>query len=135
MGVMAAARPFNRTSDYALVASWWEGHKLPVAPLAWLPRRGWIVSSDGKPVLAGFVYQLDNTEMYWIEGIVSNPDSTKEERNEAMPVLFETATQAAREAGASIVLGSSSFDSLTGKYKEAGFNDAGRSYRHLGRSF
>jgi hypothetical protein len=127
------ARPFSLLRDYASIRDWCEGHKLPITPANYLARNGFVVETEDRKVCAGFVYQLDSTPMYWIEGIVSNPDTDRETRQSGLVELLKACEEFARSRGAEILLGSSSFPSLTERYRDAGFGDAGRQYAHMGK--
>jgi hypothetical protein len=126
---------YNHLIHYAYLVDWCKLHKLPITPYNLLPRVGCVVTDgkDNNPICMGFLYQLDNTPMYWVEGITSNPHTDKEKRGEGLKILLEWCYNEGIRLGGELILGSSHHESLTGHFKNSGFSDSGRTYKHLGR--
>lgn len=88
-----------KPEDYETLASWWDKHpQWKPVPEEWLPKVGFVVDSDGSPICAGFLY-FTNSTIAWLEYIVSDPDSDKETRSEAVDVLINQLTTQAIKVG------------------------------------
>lgn len=121
-------------SDYSLLANWWRDWELPVAPIEFLPTdSGLIVMSGFLPVCAGFLYQLGDTPMFWIESVVSNPNVEKEVRTEALGHLIGGLADKAKEMDCELLMGSTPREGLAQIFQEQGFGQAPEKYVHVAR--
>lgn len=132
---MPKVRDYNFFADYRDLASWWAEWKLPVSPPEFLTHTASVVEYDGTKICAGFLYQLGSSQMWWIEGIVSNPSCDKALRTEALSELIENLTNKARQEGAKLVLTSTPRDTLAKMFEEQGFRQTPEKYYHMGRHF
>lgn len=107
--------------DHPVVKSWWEAHKWPAISRDLLPETGIIVESD-RPIVAGWVYKTDS-KMGWLEWIISNPETTKEERSQALDELLQVALSEARDLGLTVLFGALSHAGLIDRYKKHGFSE------------
>ena len=123
----------TRRGDYEMFVSWWDGHVGWEAPLEHaLPDSGFLVEGDGFPVVAGWLYRTDSS-IAWLEWIISNPQASKEERADALPILIERLTHEARMLGFKIVFTSTNNKRLLAQYEEAGFATMEKDVIHLVR--
>lgn len=76
-------RPFEYAKDADTVAAWLRPRGMAMVPKAELPETGFIV--DG--VAVAFVYMADGG-LAIIDRLVTNPMSTPDERNDAVPSIF-----------------------------------------------
>ena len=97
-----------KESDWDTLVSWW---------LAWkdwgshpskemLPQNGtggFMVESDGKPIVSGFLY-LTNSKVGWIEWVVSDPDYKGENRKKAIELLVNSLENIAKQEGCEMIL-------------------------------
>lgn len=81
-------------SDYERLAGWFSGWQCAPPHIDTLPATGFIVGD----VMAGWIY-LTNSRMALIENVVSNPSSTREERESSFPLLIGALLVVARDAG------------------------------------
>ena len=125
--------PYSHRAHYDTVVSWWHGWNLPSSPKSFLPLGYVARNAKQEPICAGFLYQLGNTPMFWIEGIVSNPEASKEDRKDALVRLITALTKEAKDRGCEMLLGSTPRDSLAAIYGECGFGAAPEKYLHVGR--
>lgn len=128
-------RDYNFFADYRDLAAWWAEWGLPVSPPEFLTHTASVVEQDGEKICAGFLYQLGSSQMWWIEGIVSNPKSEKEIRRHALYLLIQNLTEKAQKSGAKIVMTSTPRESLAQMFEESGFKPTPEKYFHYGRHF
>lgn len=98
-----------------------------VYPEGWLPPTGGYVI-DG--VVAAFLY-LTDSKVAFLENVISSPDSTKEQRREALILITQAASRDAHAAGAKYVVGLTAIKSLAETAKMAGFNVSEQKYSLL----
>ena len=80
--------------DYEDLASWYAAHNKPVPKLEDLPNYGLIEPNIG----AGFLI-LTDANIGFIEYYISNPDSTKEERDLALDAITDGLIEYGRKFG------------------------------------
>lgn len=113
---------------YAEVCNWWKAHSWPLMPLSLLPKTGYIV----RDVAAGFLYNTDSG-IAWIEWIVSNPESDKAIRNEALDLILGNLIDDAKKMNKTFIFTSSDNEKLINRYKKHGFSLGDTGVTHLGR--
>lgn len=85
----------NLETDYEIVKGWWEKHSWPVIPKASLSSTGFIVKDGTNSVLAGWVYHT-NSDIAWLEFVISNPEIKGEIRDQAFDLLFNVTSEYAK---------------------------------------
>lgn len=80
--------------DRPTLDAWCVAHGKKPFPKGWLPPTGYWVPG----VLAAFLYRTDSRVAY-IECVISNPDTSKEERKSAMLAVGEAIAEHARGDG------------------------------------
>jgi len=108
-------REYN-DNDYITLCEWWVEHKWGVIPMNCLPKVGFVVNN----ICAGFLYQTDS-KIAWLEWIISNPQSNKEERDVALDLLINQLLITAKELGFKLVFTSVKHPKLKERYLEHGF--------------
>lgn len=89
----------NIDEDYPMIASWYEANKLPAPPKDWFePGYGIIVSN----VAAIFLYCTKNRA--YIEDMISNPESDKEERNVVLSTISNMLEEEAIKRGIKYII-------------------------------
>lgn len=121
-------RELNKSKDYGTVSQWWKAREWPIIPLEYLPNHGLIIDN----YCAGFVYNTDSA-IAWIEFIVSNPNSDKVKRSQAMDILIDSLIGKARILGAKCVFTSSNNEKLIKRFVSQGYSIADRNVTHLMR--
>lgn len=124
------SREYNK-KDYKSLVEWYKGWNIPVAPECFIPSLALVVEKETKPMCMGFVYQMGNTPMFWIEGIISDPAIEKHIRKEAIDLLVIELTQLAKNNGSIMVLSSSPREGLVSTFKKQGFKESPEKYHHL----
>ena len=105
-------RAFNK-SDYSTVCEWWAAHKWPVIAYELLPSTGLIVEDR----CAGFIYKTDSGFCLF-EWVVSNPNTNKEERSEALDTLINEGIKLSKEMGFKVIFTCVSHPKLIERYKK-----------------
>ena len=114
-------------TDYEMLREWWGFWRFPAPSIQSLPHyeeelfNGLIAYKDGKDLACGFMYTT-NSNMVWIEFIVTNPKTTSEERNKAILSVLNELSFSAKELGYSIAFSSIKNENLINKYIENGFS-------------
>lgn len=114
-------------TDYEMLREWWGFWRFPAPSIEALPQlneglfSGVISSEGGKDLACGFMYKT-NSNMVWIEFIVTNPKTTAEERNKAILSVLDELSFSAKELGYSIAFSSIKNENLINKYIENGFS-------------
>lgn len=113
-------------SDYEQLKGWWDSWKFPAPPITALPKyddentTGLMVVNEGVNICAGFLYET-NSALCWVEFIVANPKSNKEERGVALKLLLKELSNEAKELGFGAIFASIKHPSLLNKYIEEGY--------------
>lgn len=111
--------------DYSFLSEWWKfWWKQPVKRFI-LPDDlgdGVLISVDGEPACAGFLYATSSSSMFMIEFIISSPKiKDKEARRLAVDYTIKTLLELAKKAGAVSVLSWVKNEHLMNKYLDNGF--------------
>lgn len=115
--------------DYdSILLKWWEGWKWVAPAVESLPREGsgmfsgYLVSKDETDICAGFLYYT-NSNMAWIEFIVSNPDYKESDRAEAIKLLIDSISEKAKDLGFKVLWTCVVHQNLIKKYIDCGFQE------------
>lgn len=106
---------------YDVICGWWRDHGWPVLPKELLPKHGYIVVLDGRPVIAGFLYKDVTASFGMIEWIVADPKSTRDDRDKCFPSLIEKLLSSATECGVKLLVTTAIHKSLIGRLEKSGF--------------
>lgn len=107
---------FDKQSDYDLVCSWWKEHGWATVPKESLPSTGVLVNN----IVAGWLYKTDS-DMAWVEWIISDRKSDKKERKECTKVLIHCLVELGKSEGYTKFFTSTFHPSLTQSYLDSGF--------------
>lgn len=79
---------FKPDEHYEMLSEWRKKRNLESMSIDGFPKTGLIVYEKEKPILASFLYDTDS---YWIfiDGTISDPDTTREERNNAVDMVLD----------------------------------------------
>lgn len=83
---------FNKEQHYEMIQEWWKAQAWPVIPVSSLSTVGFVVESEGKCLLAGWVYET-NSDIALLEFMVANPEVKGDERNKAFDMLFKVSEE------------------------------------------
>jgi hypothetical protein len=113
---------------YMSLIEWYYGWGLPITPFSYIPKNAFIVDD----ICAGFLYQWDNTPMFWVEGIISNPKiKDKDLKKKALSALIKKLEEIAILNGAELIITSTPRESLNEHFLKLGFKNAPENYFHL----
>ncbi len=123
---------YLETSDYPMLCKWWSDNRFPIPPQEFLPRNGTdgiLITKDGVPLCAGFIYETSSPVLAWIEYIVANFDvKDKVLRKESQNFLIETLIEICRQMGKKYIYTNVKHESLINTLRNCGFIvDNGRS--------
>jgi hypothetical protein len=85
---MMTARLFNFDKDYQTVTKWWTERNHIQIKKDFLSDYGVMVSKDGKDLAAMWLYPMITTAYCMVRFPITNPETTKLERNEALDLVF-----------------------------------------------
>lgn len=102
--------------DYPMISTWWAARQWPSLPIEMLPKNGFVVDN----YCAGFLYSTDS-QICWMEFLVSNPATDSKARNEAMNLLIATLLGRAKDLGFSIIFTSVIDEKLKNRYQTHDF--------------
>lgn len=127
-------RYFDKEKDYEDVYDWWNSHEdwTPI-PKEMLGDDGFIVEKEGKKLVAVWVYST-SCPIYIMEWLVSNPDTTWEERNEAIDMAIECCVMWCKKEGGKILFTMTKNERLLEKLQNNNFNKTEDNMTHLIRS-
>lgn len=109
---------------YEEVCKWWTVRNWMIIPENVLPKTGVIIATkDGVNICAGWLYRTDSN-LCAIEWVISNPESAREQRDEAQDLLFKSLLD--RLEVGEMVLGFSEFEAMTERYEKHGFIRSGK---------
>jgi len=115
---------YFEAKDYENLLKWWKFWRFPAPSLNSLPTTGMIVNLNGVDAVCGFIY-LTNSNMCWLEFIVSNPDvKNKEDREMCINECINRLCDLAKEMGYVFVYTSLKNENLQNKYLSCGFLEA-----------
>jgi hypothetical protein len=110
-------------SDWDTLQEWWVKWEWPTVAKEMLPLNGCgglMVYKGDIPVVAGFLY-LTNSNIAWIEWIISNKDYKENDRKKALEVLILGLEDVALSVGKDIMFSVSKSKSLINIHKELGY--------------
>ena len=110
--------------DYEELCSWWERWDWPILSKDMLPGEGTsgvMVSKDNVNIVAGFLY-WSNSDLVWLDWIISNPDYKDEDKKQAIELLIKTAEEMVKSAGKKYMMSISRSKSLLNIHENLGWN-------------
>ena len=110
-------------SDWETLQEWWVKWNWPTVTKEMLPLNGCgglIVYKGDIPIVAGFLY-LTNSNIAWMEWIISNKDYKEKDRKEALKTLILGLEDIALSVSKDIIFSVSKSKSLINIHKELGY--------------
>ena len=98
-----------KEEDWSILEEWWSGWPDSLAPpkdsLPGNGTDGIIIEDNGKPVIAGFIYQT-NSKLAMLEGLISDPNyKDRKKRDVAVHTLLLCLQEAAKIMGYKYIFG------------------------------
>lgn len=110
--------------DYSVICSWWKWWRWPIIERQNLPNNGtggFMVEKEGVPIVAGFLY-ITNSDLTWLEFIVSNPEYKQEDRKEAIELLINGIESFCKSLNKSSIFSIGKNKHLIETHKKLGWN-------------
>lgn len=108
-------------SDFHTANEWFKAHWGFADIFDALPSTGFMAFADNKPIAAIFFYQARNSRCALLSWNVSNPDSTKEQRDIAFIELMFHCEDFAKDNGYKYLIGLTSAEAVAKRYIEADY--------------
>ncbi len=119
---------FSYETDSELVNTWRLVRNELSIPKDYLSDYGVIGIVDGKPIAAMWLYPMLGCKMCVIEGIISDPDSTKEERKLALDVMFENIHGIAKDMEYKLIICMTDNSSIAARIQSYGYGKDKKTY-------
>lgn len=110
--------------DYETICSWWKWWRWTCPERKNLPNNGtggFMVQKDNTPIVCGFVY-ISNSNLTWLEFIVSNPDYKQKDRKDAIKMLITECEKFCANIGKEIMFSIGRNKHLIDIHKELGWS-------------
>lgn len=110
-------------SDWDTLQEWWTKWNWPIVAKEMLPLNGCgglIVYKGDTPVVAGFLY-LTNSNIAWMEWVISNKDYKENDRKKALEILILGLEDIALSVGKDMIFSVSKSKSLINIHKGLGY--------------
>ncbi len=123
-------RRFEFERDYEEISTWWKAHGWsPVSPDL-LPKRGFVAEYDGVKVCAIWLY-LTDSKLALCEYLISNPQSDKTIRRDAIRRVTNKALRVAKDQGFRICWTFFNHPGLVKTYGDLGFTETDKGLTHM----
>lgn len=120
-----------KKEDYDIVKSWWDQRDQVAAPIEFLSDYGVIAFQDEKPIAAIWFYPMLSVKFGFIKSPVTNPDTTKEERDEALNGCLDILHFIAKDLGYTHVLCPSNVPAFQDRLKSLGYAEGDKDCIHF----
>lgn len=117
---MIEVRDYQK-EDYELLKGWWSARSARFVPEELLPPDGKLVSVDGVPVFAAFVYYATTQTMAWLAHMISRPGIVRDEKNEPFKMLIYCLEKEAKDRGYKCFIANVSNGSLLTRLCQEGY--------------
>lgn len=124
---------FSEEKHYPSMALWWHERQFPATPPFLLPKTGLVMlGTNEEPICAGFLYATDGGFAI-LDHIVSDPNSDKEERSQALDIVILNLVDIAKMNKVRVVSAASNHPALVERYEKLGFTRYDQDVTHLGK--
>ena len=109
--------------DYDLLVKWWNDWGWDPVPQDMLPengKSGIMIEDDKKPIIAGFLF-WSNSQMVWLDWIISDKKCSKLTRAKALYNLINMAEEMVKKAGKKYMITVSDNKSLITTFNKKGW--------------
>lgn len=124
--------PLDKKRHFPLMVRWWEKRKFPPADISLTPKRGHMTHFRGQPIAGGFLFKSD-ANVAIIGNIVSDPESPRAIRSDAVDLLILSLADLAKDEGFAMVSCSTNLPRLMDRYVRLGFTKTDQNVSHFGR--
>lgn len=124
-------RLIDLEKDYELLASWWTAREHYVILKDMLSPFGMIAYKEEKPIAAVWLYPSLGSPWAMIRFPIANPDSSKDERQEALDLVIRSLHDLARDMKCKYVLCSTNHKGFIPKLEALGYFEDASDCKHL----
>lgn len=121
---------FDQEKHYETVCDWWTAHKWPPVRPDVLSDDGIVITSNGAPVSACWLYR-SNSSVCWLEFFVVNPKIEKNLRDVCLDLMIVVAIERARFVGASCIFCSIKIPKLIKRLTKNGFEETDKTMTNM----
>jgi len=107
-------------NDYGLLVTWWKDWGWDPVPQDMLPdngRSGIMIEDGNKPIIAGFLF-WSNSNMVWLDWIISDKKCSKITRAKALYTLINVAEEMIKKSGKKYIITVSDNKSLIATFNK-----------------
>lgn len=115
-------RNIDLDTDFKVLCNWLTDHNKPLISKDLYPPTGFMIQDEKMDLVAGFLYKTDS-KLCVVENFISNPIIAKDQRREAITLLFKTIIQKAQNDGFKIMFTSAILDSLIKQLNDLDFKE------------
>ena len=112
---------FDRKKDRKHLVEWCRKRDWPEIGDDLLSDYGFLAYTENKHLAACWMYPVKGSNVCWMAFPIANPDTTKEERKEALDLVFETIHDTAKEMGYKYVFTTSNTPPIEDRLKNYGY--------------
>lgn len=112
--------------NIGLAQKWWSQRDWPPIPKEMLPKNGYMINWDGRPICQGWLY-LTDSNMSLIGWVVSDPEA-REGRDECLDMLFKSLMELSRNEGRSLITMYAAHPKLLKRLEKHGFSESDKGY-------
>lgn len=112
---------YYQDSDFETVQEWHLKHGTCLNDRSLLPSVGFIIEG----LCAGFIYMTDSGVSF-IEGYITNPDSSLKDRSRGLDIITECLISHAKIMGAKLIKCETRFNGIRRKAEKFGFRSLGK---------
>ena len=112
---------FNAEDDYGMVSDWWLNHDHPEVPLYALSDNGFVAMYNNNPIAALWAYTTNNSNMAWLEWLITDPKGDIRGIRSSVIALMEHAVDHCKQHGYGIIMCHTEHKGLAKRCGEAGF--------------
>lgn len=107
--------------DYnCILLDWWKAWGWPEPPTLDMLPEGYLISNDGVPIYAGFIFYTGTT-IGWLEFVVSNRTASPAQRREGLGYLIEVISNIAKYKGVKVLFTSTNYSAFKNSLMKQGF--------------
>lgn len=123
-------RLFKKKEDYPILLEWWKARGQNPGSIDFLSDWGVIVSDGQKPVAALWLYPMVSTKLGMIMSPISNPDTTKEQRDIALNICLNTIHEIAKDLGHTTIMGWTNVPPFEKRLESHGYTPGDKNCTH-----
>lgn len=118
---------FNKAEHNLQLQAWCIARRKRKIPDHWMSDTGWIVPG----VIAAFLYRDPSCGLAFVECVISNPNTTHEQRQHGLDLMDQAWTQYAREHGIRVIQGQTAIATVAKASERNAWTVSRQDYRIL----